>query len=122
MLRLLLTTAAIAAFALPLGASATPILPQLNAKVTARSISVRHQDGTRVTTLRQGTYKFVVTDTTKAQNFHLVGPRVNLKTRVLRKASTAWTVYLSPGTYVFKSDRSTALRGTITVRSGPPPM
>ena len=121
MLRLLLAASTLTVCALPLGASATPILPQLNAKVTAHSISVRRPDGTRVPALRQGSYRFVVTDATKAQNFHLVGPLVNRKTRVLRRTSTAWTVYLSPGTYVFKSDRSAALRGTITVRSGPPP-
>ena len=121
MLRPLLTASALVACSLPLGASASPVLPQLYAKVTPRAISVRKPDGTRVKSLRQDNYRFVVTDTTKTQNFHLVGPRVNLKTRVAAKTKTSWTVYLSPGTYVFKSDRSAALRGTITVRSSPPP-
>ena len=43
------------------------------------------------------TYRFVVKDLTKAQNFHLVGPSVNKRTKVPAKVTTSWTVYLAAG-------------------------
>ena len=121
MLRPLLAAAFLGALTLPISASSTPGLPELTAKVTARSISLTDADGRRATLLAPNTYRFVVKDLTTAQNFHLVGPSVNKRTRVPAKVTTSWTVYLRPGSYTYRSDRRAAMRGTFTVRPGPPP-
>jgi len=121
MLRLLLAVAAFAAFALPLGASGYAIQPQLDAKVTARSISLTDANGRRVRVLLQNSYRLVIKDSSKAQNFHLVGPGVNLRTKVSATGMRAWTVNLRPGKYVYASDRSAKLRGSFTVLDSPPP-
>lgn len=121
MLRSLLTVASVVAVSLPMAASGSPIKPQLNAKVNARAISLTDANGQRVKVLLQNSYRVVVRDSSKAQNFHLVGPGVNLKTKVAAKGTRAWTVNLRPGTYVYGSDKSAKLRGTFTVKAGPPP-
>jgi hypothetical protein len=97
------------------------IQPQLNAKVSARSISLTDASGRQVRVLLRNSYRIVVKDSSKAQNFHLVGPGVNLRTRLAATGTRAWVVELQPGKYVYRSDKNTKLRGTFTVREGPPP-
>jgi hypothetical protein len=121
MLRPLLVAALLGALTLPMSASGTPGLPELTAKVTARSITLTDETGRRVTRLAPNTYRFVVKDLTRSQNFHLVGPSVNRRTKVPAKVTKSWTVYLRPGTYTYRSDKSATLTGTFTVRPGPPP-
>jgi hypothetical protein len=121
MLRPLLAAAFIAVLTLPVAASGNPVQPELTAKVTARTISLRTSTGERVGVLDPNSYRFMVRDAAKTQNFHLVGPAVNLRTRVPAKTTTSWTVYLKPGTYSYRSDKSVRLRGSFTVRRGPPP-
>ena len=121
MLRPLLAVAVLGALTLPVSASGTPGLPELTAKVTARSISLTTSEGQRVERLQPNTYRFVVKDLTSTQNFHLVGPSVNRRTKVPAKATTTWTVYLGPGTYTYRSDKRPSLSATFTVRRGPPP-
>jgi hypothetical protein len=121
MLRPLLAVAFVGALTLPVSASSTPGLPELTAKVTARSISLTTSDGQRVDRLEPNTYRFVVKDLTSRQNFHLVGPSVNRRTKVPAKVTTSWTIYLAPGTYTYRSDKRPGLSATFTVRRGPPP-
>jgi hypothetical protein len=121
MLRPLLAATLLGALTLPLSAGGTPGLPELTAKVTARSISLTTSDGRQVQLLQPNHYRFVVKDLTRAQNFHLVGPSVNRRTKVPAKTSTSWTVYLGPGTYTYRSDKQSSLAGTFRVRRGPPP-
>ena len=121
MLRPLLGAALLGALTLPMSASSTPGLPELTAKVTARSIALTDADGRRVTELAPNTYRFVVKDLTKTQNFHLIGPSVNRRTKVPAKVTTSWTINLRPGTYTYRSDKRATMRGTFTVRPGPPP-
>ena len=121
MLRPLLAAALLGALTLPMPASSTPGLPELTAKVTARTISLTDADGRRVTELAPNGYRFVVKDLTTAQNFHLMGPSVNKRTKVPAKVTTSWTVYLRPGTYTYRSDRRATMRGTFTVTPAPPP-
>ena len=121
MLRPLLALVFAGALTLPVSASSTPGLPELTAKVTARSISLTTSDGQRVDRLEPNTYRFVVKDLTSKQNFHLVGPSVNRRTKVPAKATTTWTIYLRPGTYSYRSDKRPGLSATFTVRRGPPP-
>jgi len=121
MLRPLLTVVVGAALTLPVSASGTPGLPELTAKVTARSISLTTSDGQRVQRLQPNGYRFIVKDLTSKQNFHLVGPSVNRRTKVLAKGTTTWTIYLGPGTYTYRSDKRPGLSATFTVRRAPPP-
>jgi hypothetical protein len=121
MLRPLLAAALLGTLTLPMSASSTPGLPELTAKVTARSIAVTDSDGRRVTELAPNAYRLVVKDLTKAQNFHLRGPSVNKRTRVTAKVTTSWTLHLRPGTYTYRSDKRATLRGTFTVSPAPPP-
>jgi hypothetical protein len=121
MLRPLLAAALVGAVTLPVSASSTPGLPELTAKVTARSVSLTTSDGQRVVRLQPNTYRFVVKDLTSTQNFHLVGPSVNRRTKVPAKVTATWTIYLEPGTYTYRSDKRPGLSATFTVRRGPPP-
>src|SRR5262245_3453254 len=121
MLRPLLAAAFVGALTLPVSASSTPGLPELTAKVTARSISLTTSDGERVVRLQPNTYRFVVKDLTSTQNFHLVGPAVNRRTKVPAKVTATWTIYLGPGTYTYRSDKRPGVSATFTVRRGPPP-
>lgn len=126
MFRLLLT-ASIAAASLALVANGsraaqpdTPIVSDVYGSVTARSITLTEKNGSRITVLSPSTYRFHVKDTSKGQNYHLVGPGVNLRTKVAATTKTTWRVNLSQGTYVYSSDRSTKLHRTFKVRKIPP--
>ena len=121
MFRSLLAVAAAVAVSIPVGASGSPIQPTLTARVTARSISLTDSSGNRVKSLVQRSYRIVVRDSSRGQNFHLFGPTVNMKTKVVGRGTRAWILNLRPGTYVYKSDRNTKLRGTFTVEPNPPP-
>ena len=110
MLRTLLAATFLGALTLAVPASGTPGLPELTAKVTAGSIS-----------LTDNYYRFVVKDLSSGQNFHLIGPSVDKRTKVSAKVTRIWTVYLKPGTYTYRSDRRATMSRTFTVRPGPPP-
>jgi hypothetical protein len=120
MLRKLLAAAVLSVLALPITASGSPIVPQLTAKVTARSIAVVGADGTRIRVLQPNNYRFIVRDRTTRQNFHLVGPGLNLRTRVPARTTATWSVNLRPGTYTYRSDKNTRLRGSFIVAGAPP--
>ena len=95
-----------------------PPPPKLNGKVTARTISLTSA-GSKVRSVAQGSYKVVVNDSSKLQNFHLSGPGVNRKTGVKAKTKQTWTVALKPGKYTYRSDKKRRLRGTFTVTAAP---
>ncbi len=120
MLRPLLAAALFAVLALPVGASSNPIVPQLTANVTAKSITLVRADGKQVRVLQPNRYKIVVRDRTMGQNFHLVGPKVNAKTRIAAKTTSTWFVNLQPGSYSYRSDRNARLHGTFIVAGSPP--
>jgi hypothetical protein len=121
MLRTLLAATFLGALTLAVPASGTPGLPELTAKVTAGSISLTDKDGQRVTRLAPNYYRFVVKDLSSGQNFHLIGPSVDKRTKVSAKVTRIWTIYLKPGTYTYRSDRRATMSRTFTVRPGPPP-
>jgi hypothetical protein len=121
MLRALLAATFLGALTLAVPASGTPGLPELTAKVTAGSISLTDKDGQRVTRLAPNYYRFVVKDLSRGQNFHLIGPSVDKRTKVSAKVTRIWTIYLKPGTYTYRSDRRATMSRTFTVRPGPPP-
>jgi hypothetical protein len=116
--------AALLAVATALPAAATSpqslVVPGLNAKVTASTISLRNAAGIRVSSIPQNTYEITVRDSTRAQNFHLIGPGVNRKTGIAARVTRSWTLVLEPGKYVYRSDRNRKLRRSFTVTSVPP--
>ena len=120
MLRPLLATAVLAVLALPVGASSSPIVPQLTATVTAKSVTLVGADGKRVRVLQPNTYMLVVHDRTVKQNFHLLGSRVSVKTGIAARTTRKWSVYLKPGSYSYRSDRNTGLGGAFIVAGSPP--
>jgi hypothetical protein len=120
MLRLLLAASALVAFALPLGANGSMVRPTLTAKVTAHTLSLTRPDGTHVKTLQPNSYRIVVRDATTAQNFHLMGPSLNVRTKVATKTTATWLVNLTPGTYSYRSDGNKRLRGSFIVAGAPP--
>ena len=97
-----------------------PVPAQLNGKVTAKAISLTSK-GTRVRALFEGSYRFVITDSVRTQNFHLTGPGVNRKTGIRAKTKATWNLKLTPGKYVYRSDKSRRLRRTFTVKAKVPP-
>jgi hypothetical protein len=120
MLRPLLAAALLAVLELPVAASGNPIVPQLTANVTATSITLMDANGKRVRVLQPNQYRIVVRDRTTRQNFHLVGPRVNAKTKIAARTTATWSVYLQPGSYSYRSDRNAKLHGAFIVAGSPP--
>lgn len=121
MFRPLLAAAVLTGLTLVTTASGNAVQPQLDAKVTLHSISLVDQFGQRVKTLQQRSYLIVVRDQSKRQNFHLIGPSVDMKTSVSADTTARWTLQLKPGTYAYRSDTNRKLHGTFTVVNTPPP-
>ena len=71
--------------------------------------------GQRVRTMMQNQCRITVKDSSKTQNFHLVGPGVDLRTKVSATGTRTWTVNFRPGTYVYHSDKNAKLRGSFKV-------
>jgi hypothetical protein len=70
-----------------------------------------------VRSLKPGKYTVSVQDFSRIQNFHLVGPSLNLKTSVRGKGSSGWAIVLKAGTFRYYSDGSPSkLRGSFSVR------
>jgi hypothetical protein len=72
-------------------------------------------DGKAVTRLPAGRYSIVVTDSSKTQNFRLVGPGVNKETSRTGTGRITWTVALKKGSYTFSSSARPALKKTFRV-------
>jgi NitT/TauT family transport system substrate-binding protein len=87
----------------------------LQGSVGGRFIVLR-QDGKRVTRLAAGKYTFVVADTSKTQNFRLVGPGVSRRTSVKGTGRSTWTLTLRRGTYTYGSSARPSLKRTFRVR------
>jgi plastocyanin len=64
---------------------------------------------------KAGKTVITVRDRTAKDNFHLIGPGVNKKTGVKFRGTVTWTVTLKAGTYTFRSDAHSKLRGKTTV-------
>ena len=95
-----------------------PPAAKLNGKVTTKTITLKTGSGSKVKTLTSGKFKLAVSDTSKTQNFHLKGPGVNKKTGVAARTKANWTLTLKAGKYTYRSDKSSKLHGTFTVKAG----
>jgi hypothetical protein len=85
---------------------AVTIKGTLNATVgPGFTITLKRSTGVVVTSLKAGTWKFVVDDKSSVHNFHLTGPgSVNKTTTVKQITKVTWTVTVKPGTYTYKCD------------------
>lgn len=100
---------------------APPPPPKLTAKVgPGKTISLK-KGSAPVKSLAAGTYKVVVKDVTKKDNFHLVGPGVNKKTAVRGKSSVTWTVTFKIGKGSYRSDATKKLKRAFKVIAPPLP-
>jgi hypothetical protein len=98
-----------------------PPVPKLTGKVgPARTISLK-RGGALVKSLKQGTYKVVVTDSTKKDNFHLLGPGISKKTGVRAKRKYSWRLTFRAGVYTYRSDAHRMLRRKFKVVRPPTP-
>jgi hypothetical protein len=113
-----ITALVVAAAALLLAAPATPkALPQLFGAVGPGSVlTLKDKAGKPVRTLKPGKYTVTVQDQSKTQNFHLVGPGLNVKTSIRARSSSGWAVVLKQGSFRFYSDGApTRLKGSFRV-------
>ena len=95
--------------------AAPPPPPRLNGRVgPKKTISLKNASGL-VKVVPAHTYKIVVKDATKTDNFHLTGAGVNQKTGLKTRGKATWTVNLVPGRYGYKSDKTKKLRGSFVV-------
>jgi hypothetical protein len=105
--------------------SVGPPLPKLNGRVgPGKVISLKTPSGTLVKSLAAGEYDLTVKDATKADNFHLFGAGVNMKTGRAFRGSQLWDVTFKAGkTYTIRSDAHPKLRRTfkVTAKVPPPP-
>src|SRR5438093_13713310 len=92
-------------------------LPQLFGTVGPGStFMLKSKAGTTVRAVKAGKYTITVQDFSRAQNFHLVGAGLNVKTSLRHRGSSGWAVVLRAGTYWYYSDGSpTKLRGSFKV-------
>jgi hypothetical protein len=67
--------------------------------------------------LTAGPALITVVDTSRTENFHLIGPGVNKATGLVFKGTVTWKVTLGAGTYVFRSDHHRRTVGRFTVTS-----
>ena len=99
--------------------TAPPPPKRLKAQVGPRkTISLRTSSGAKVKSVKAGTYKITVRDLTKADNFHLIGNRINKKTSVRGKSAVTWTVRFRSGPVKYRSDATKKLHGSFAVRAG----
>jgi hypothetical protein len=68
-------------------------------------------------TATAGAARITVTDRSRTDNFHLVGPGVNRKTGVAFRGRATWSVTLLAGRYTYRSDKHKRLRGSLLVTS-----
>ena len=113
-LTLFVATAAL----LAAGPASSRTLPQLFGTVGPDSTFIfKDKAGKQVRSLKPGKYTISVQDFSRIQNFHLVGPSLNLKTSLRGKGSSGWAIVLKAGTFRYYSDGSPSkLRGSFSVR------
>jgi hypothetical protein len=102
------------------------VLPKLNGRVgPGRTISLKTAAGAVVKSVPAGTYQVAARDSTKTDNFHLLGPGVNKRTGVKFRGSRTWTVTFRAGQkYTVRSDaHPKTMRRTfmVTGKIAPPP-
>jgi plastocyanin len=112
---LLAAIGALVVAAAPAGAANAPVYPTVGSGFTI-SLNKKSTGTAKVTSLKPGTYKFVVRDRSKMHNFHLTGPGVNKTTTVAFVGTKTWTITLKKGTYRFVCDpHKESMKGSFKV-------
>jgi hypothetical protein len=90
-----------------------PATPRLFASV-GTSITLKNAAGTKVKSVKAGTYQIVVRDTSTRANFHLRGQGIDRKTGVAARGTFTWRVRFAKGKlYTYRSDaQPTKLRSS----------
>ena len=93
-------------------------LPQLFGTVGPGSTFIfKDKADKSLRTLKPGKYTVTVQDFSKRQNFHLVGPGLNVRTSVKGKGSSGWAVVLKAGSFRYYRDGSPRrLKGSFSVK------
>jgi len=114
-MKFVLATAVLAAaLTVPAAFAATPTL---KASVGPGFTVSLTKGGTKVSLLKAGTYKVVVTDSASIHNFHLTGPGVNKSTSIGGTGTSTWKVTLKKGKYSYVCDaHSSSMFGSFTVK------
>jgi plastocyanin len=74
------------------------------------------QDGTKVKTLKAGSYMIKVHDKSVQHDFHLTGPGVGKLTSISGKPTLTWHLKLQKGKYTYVCDPHAAfMKGSFTV-------
>ncbi len=72
--------------------------------------------GKKVSKLKAGTYRIVISDKSSIHNFHLTGPGVNKRTSVEKVGKATWTIKLRKGTYRYVCDpHAGSMKGSFKV-------
>ena len=109
---LLLAVLVALAVAAPAWGKATPLAGTVGPGFT---ISLK-KAGTKVTTLRRGSYTIAVNDRSDFHNFRVRGPGVNRATGVAFVGRRSFTVTLRPGRYTIVCDpHADSMRGSFRV-------
>jgi|tagenome__1003787_1003787.scaffolds.fasta_scaffold20936623_2 hypothetical protein len=90
----------------------TPTAPK------AQKLAGKVGPGARITLSRAakaGKTTVAVADLSANDNFHLSGPGVNKKTGVAFMGKVTWSLSLKKGSYTYRSDAHSGLRGTLKV-------
>ena len=114
-----LAAAAIAAAALAAPAASYAATPKLTGTVgPGYTITLKTAAGTRVTALKPGSYRIVVSDKSRVHDFHLRGPGLNKAlTGVAFVGTKTVTVRLGAGKYSFTCQpHAAAMKGGFVVR------
>jgi len=104
-----------AGFAAPVQAPGTAVI--INARVgPGATISVRKDPEGKVLHLAPGRYELRVSDRSRKDNFHLIGPTVNKRTSVVSSGAFTWKLRLVRGLYRYRSDaHPKSMRGSFKV-------
>jgi hypothetical protein len=108
----------IAVLALAVAAPASASTPKLTGTVGPGFTITLKKAGAKVTSLKHGTYKFVIADKSSMHNFHLKGPNGYSKvlTAVPYTGTKTYTITLKPGTWRFVCDPHAAtMKGSFKV-------
>lgn len=120
MKKVLIAAALVAALSLPLSAPAGTNATRLTGTTGPGFTITLKKAGKKVTTLKAGSYTFVVSDRSSAHDFWIVGPGVKAKqiTGLAFTGSRTKTVTLRKGRYEFycKPHRRMGMRGFFTVK------
>jgi plastocyanin len=113
------TAAAAVALATPQAAQQTRLIATVGPDFT---ITLTHENGSRVTRLEPGAYTITVNDRSEIHNFHLRGPGVNMATGVAFVGTVTWNVTLVEGRYTFVCNpHEFSMAGSFVVGDPPPP-